>query len=46
MKIQVTNNDWHTKKIPVTDRTYELRYTHKKIPTCLAMERKLLKAVR
>lgn len=43
MKIQVTNNDWKIKPIKIKDKTIISRYLPLRIPTALAMERKLNK---
>ncbi len=43
MKITVTNSDWTTKKIPITDKTFIRLKTDKKIPTWLKMQRQIAK---
>ena len=43
MKISVTNNDWHTKKIPVKDKTKTVLKNGREVFTSLSMYRKAAK---
>lgn len=43
MKLKITNADWQTKKVKITNNTVRTLKNGVVIPTFLAMERKIMK---